>query len=191
MDINNELGEASIIGVRVTSNGADPSVVLASSGPSDALTAATTVNSGSLTNLDSVTTNVLGTVSASDLVGVSVFHLHGSQATNNVINPGGADPGGAARTSLAEDLALNTGIINPGTAGTLTAAEQATLGPANSTINGLGVNFDGGVVNGPGIDVVVFEIAANGFADADGFLVNRIDGTSPILLLTAGRPVQV
>ena len=184
VDINNDLGESSLIGVRVTSNGADPSVVLASTGPGDSLTAATSSNSGLLTNLESVTTNVLGTVAASDLIGVSVFHLHGAQNSNNVLSPGATDPGGAARTSLMEDLALNTGIINPGTTGTLTAAQQAALGPTNSVTNGLGVNFDGGLRNGPGIDLVVFEIAPNGFADVDAFLVNRVDGIEGSLRVT-------
>lgn len=190
VDILGDLGEANIIGVQVATSGgstADPSVVIASSGTvSDGLTGASMSNTG---NLTSVTTIERGTIDAADLVGVDLFHFSSDGSdTRTVATPNG-DPGVGNRASLVEDLALNTGLINPGgnSPGTLTPAQQAALGPNSSSSNGLGVNFDGGLINGPGIDLVVFEIATQGLEEPpDAFMVNRVDGVQGSLLVTPG-----
>jgi hypothetical protein len=151
------------------------------------LTNVSTQVNGNRRDLTSISTLERGTINAADFVGVDVFHWHAASNTNSAYSPGATDPGAGNRASLMEDLSLNTGLINPGALGganTLSAAQQASLGPANNTINGLGVTFEGGLLNGPGIDLVVFEIAPTS-AEVDSFYVNRIDGIVGSLLIEA------
>jgi len=143
------------------------------------LLSASTADSGGLTNLTGVTTTERGFVDQSQFVGVDVIHWVSSQTNANAANIGAADPGFGNRATLMEDFALNTGLINPGDQGALTPSQQAQVGPSATGINGLGVQFVGGLVNGPGIDVVVAEIDDGAGGDlGDAFIVSRLDGVA-------------
>lgn len=153
-------------------------------GMPDTLMDATTEVNGNQTSLTSVRTLHRGTIAAEDLVGTDVFHWHAASSGNTVLSR--TDPGQGNRATLIDgDLILNTGMINPGDSDTLTPAQQATLGPDNSSINGLGVMFEGqGLHNGPGFDLIVAELANPG--EEDHFRVNRIDGVEGDLIVGPG-----
>jgi len=143
------------------------------------LISASTTDSAGLTNLTGVTTTERGFVGSANFVGVDVIHWAGSGTTSNAANIGGADPGNGNRATVMEDLALNTGLINPGDEGPLTVPEQALVGPNSGAVLGLGLTFIGGLVNGPGVDLVVFEIDSAASGDrGDGFVVSRLDGVA-------------
>ena len=107
----------------------------------DSITGVATALESGLTNVVSVTTLHRGTVAVEDMVPVDVFHWHAQSSGNSAVSP--SDPGAGNRATVIDgDVALNTGLINPGDSGTLTVAQQATLGPNNSSINGLGETFE-------------------------------------------------
>ncbi|MDF1751216.1 MAG: PKD domain-containing protein [Verrucomicrobiales bacterium] len=167
------------------------------SGPGTGITAVTTSDDANgVTNLETISTE-RGDFNASDLVGVDVFHWHNETNSTNTVTANDAtngiyDPGVGNRAGMVEDLGLNTGLINPGDPGELSAADQLLLGPDNSTINGLGVKFEnGGIVVGEGIDIIVFDLAAGADdaakkAASDSFRINRIDGTVGSYQVTGG-----
>ncbi|MCA9247314.1 MAG: hypothetical protein KDA42_09375 [Planctomycetales bacterium] len=154
------------------------------------LISATTTNFSGQQWLTSVTVNrnepTPSTFSGNSLIDVDVNHWHSTDSGSNALAVGGVDPGAGNRASLIDgDRAVNTGLVNPGEQPALSIAQQATVGPANSTLNGLGVTFaGGGLVNYPGDDVVVFVYSQTGIPD--GFLVSRVDGTLGSLMIASG-----
>ncbi|HUT35974.1 MAG TPA: PEP-CTERM sorting domain-containing protein [Planctomycetota bacterium] len=178
LDVLSDLGVSSLVGVRISSTNADPSVVVA--GPSTVLLPPlmiTTQQVGTSVNLDSVSLyrDELGhvTVPAADLIGVDLVHFKSTTNQGNLYFPTGASaPGAGNRASLIEDLALNTGVINPG-AGTGLTVDPIMNSPDQSGTNtqGMGVLFSTPVLNGPGPDVILFEID-DGAPDA--FVVSPI-----------------
>lgn len=178
----------SATGVFIQGADIDPTFVagLTPSAATGLLQVQTSVTAG-VNNLDAVLVNRGSgpeAFLASELVKPNVFHWHAPSNGNTALSVGGVDPGvGNRADALMGDNGLNTGMINPGGTGTLTAAQQATLGPNNNTINGLGVTFDGGLLNGEGIDLIVFEYGDTGARDP--FRVNRIDGIVGDLLIAS------
>ena len=155
-----------------------------------ALISVTTANIGGLQVLTSVTVDrgqpLPSTFTGNSLVDIDVNHWHSTDAGSNALSVGGTDPGVGNRATLIDgDLAVNTGMVNPGEQAALSVAQQATVGPANSTLNGLGVTFGGGgLVNNPGDDVIVFVYSQEG--NPDGFIVSRVDGVLGSTAITSG-----
>ncbi|MFP4058254.1 MAG: LamG-like jellyroll fold domain-containing protein [Candidatus Brocadiia bacterium] len=93
----------------------------------------------------------VATIPAADLIGVEVTHYRTDQDAVVVIPPGASEPSPWSRAALLEDLALNTGLANPGQGGGL-GTDPAPSDP------GVGLQFLETVFNGPGVDVVIFEV---------------------------------
>lgn len=140
---------------------------------------ASKVASGGVEELLSVTVQrngILKTYKTPELIGISVTQFQGgAQADTNGHLACGKDLP-QDRLSLLSDNKLNTGIINPG--GSRSPLTESPL----SDIPGLLVTFNSPVVNGPGPDVVFFELQS---------LTNPIDGdafhVSPIYFTEKSR----
>lgn len=125
---------------------------------------ATESTSGGVEELLSVTVQrggVLNTFEVHKLIGVSITHFKGG--VNVDTNGHLACEKELPRDSLSllSDNKLNTGVINPGG-----SSSPLTQSPQSNT-PGLAVQFDKPVINGPGPDVVFFELQS---------LTNPIDG---------------
>jgi len=91
---------------------------------------------------------------AEDLIGIEVLHFAGSESNRNVAWMG-EFPSRPAET-LERDFALNTGLLNPGGR---TAEERNRPVPDDfRTRPGIAFRFRQPVINGPGPDVVLFEL---------------------------------
>jgi hypothetical protein len=120
--------------------------------------------SGSVEELLSVTVQrdgVLSTFDVYELIGVSISHFKGGANldTNGHLACEKELPRNVL--SLLSDNKLNTGIINPGG-----SSSPPTQSPQSNTL-GMAVQFNKPVINGPGPDVVFFELQS---------LTNPIDG---------------
>ncbi len=106
-----------------------------------------------------------------ELIGVELIHFHAVANSSNVVDAIGSDLSGtgiADRLSVVEnDSLLNSGVINPGGAKTALVQDpilengdtiaEATAGSGQST-PGMAFRFRQPVVNGPGPDLVLFEM---------------------------------
>jgi len=150
------------------------------------LLGAATSTSGGREVLDSVTVERgVGreVIPGSDLIGIDVIHFNGA-TTSALAVPGSETsvPTGTRAALLDGDLALNSGLINPGRAaysGTWGCTVDPVLRLAGGTgpdgAEGMGFVFDEPVVNGPGIDVILFELDNGGTLDSgDGFWLSPL-----------------
>ncbi|HUT35975.1 MAG TPA: LamG-like jellyroll fold domain-containing protein [Planctomycetota bacterium] len=131
----------------------------------ESLESITTDFSGGLRNLTSATLlrGALGreTIPAADLIPVDIVHLNTSDQAALLNAVGGGVPAAGSRATWLNDAALGTGICNVG-AGTGLSRDPV------STDRGLGITFRQAVINGPGPDVIIFELDNN---DPDPFVV--------------------
>lgn len=108
--------------------------------------------------------------SANDLIPIELtsFNAANDPGPYSHIISGGSVP--ARRASLLEDLALNTGIINPG--GSLTPLS----GPFDPEATpGFRIRFARPVTNGPGPDIVLFELQNPSYPpEGDAFHVSPL-----------------
>lgn len=113
---------------------------------------------GTVAELQSVTVQRGGRVRTfpiSDLIGVKVIHFRAGENNANVAVPVGYD--GDRLAGLESDSLLHTGVLNPG--GSIEPLLDAPiLAPGKDSTPGLAVRFQTAVVNGPGPDVVFFEL---------------------------------
>lgn len=119
--------------------------------------------------LESVTVQRGGRVlsyRADALIGVNVFYFRGGLNRNNLVSPV-AEPwtaerqtGADARRALLEsDRLLTSGIINPGGSRSPPSSEPRLAATADDeTMPGIAVRFTRPVVNGPGPDVIFFDL---------------------------------
>lgn len=111
---------------------------------------------------------------ADDLIGLTVERFERGSRHHVAVAAGGED---ARRGTLEDDDLLHTGLINA------TYSPQ----PGGSAGQGLAVRFDRGVVNGPGPDVVLFEIRSKVYpATGDPFHVIPLDGGMALTPCTVG-----
>jgi hypothetical protein len=126
---------------------------------------------------------VQGSIDLSSMVPVgSVFHytpIESSQTTTRTIaSPRSATaiPAGSRHTLLDGDAILNTGLASVGIGPGIPAGLLPASLPA-----GLGVTFASAIVNKPGYDIVVFDLANSSIGqDADSFYVSGIVGGNSI-----------
>jgi hypothetical protein len=160
-----------------------------------------TENVGIYTDLLNVTVSGVGTEGPdSGLIGVSVFgyaptHASGKNAGTSptALSPDKTigDFSEANLPSLLADSHLNTGLLNPGGTGGLSAGAQPVESTSNGT-NGLGVTFDTPIENVAGAGVVVFDFAqAAGISSADPFVVNALSGGAGFSSHVVGIPVTI
>ena len=90
------------------------------------------------------------------LIGARITHFKSSSNRNVVVSADAPAPDGPRRLGLLADLKLTTGVINPGGAARPLVSDPVLDGP--EATEGMAVAFDPPVVNGPGDDLVVFEI---------------------------------
>jgi hypothetical protein len=100
------------------------------------------------------------------------YHSIPENGTANVVTifgtPDNPPPEGSDRLALISDAALNTGIFNP-----------STTGP------GLTLAFDTPLINGPGTDVVVFELTI-GSETPDPFTLSQTSGAGTAKSVASG-----
>ena len=138
--------------------------------------------SGKATELTGVTLDRGGsryTYPASALIGVTLTHFKAGSARNNAASdPGEPVPAPGSRATLIEDMMLSTGIINPGGSTSPLASDPVIdpVTPANSSA-GMALRFAQPVINGPGDDMVFFELQG-GTVNGDTFHVSPLDGLS-------------
>lgn len=125
---------------------------------------------GGVDELQSVTVQRGGethTYSVEDLIGIDVVHFKAGANASNLTSPDRirrpqVPPAGAAlrREVLDRDRQLTTGLLNPGGAREPLLVDPVMNEPEGKPLNtpGLGVRFLRPVVNGPGPDVVLFDL---------------------------------
>ena len=91
------------------------------------------------------------TVQATDLLPATIVHYNTDQMAALIDATGGGAPGAPNRKTWLSDLALDTGIANVGTGAGLTR-DPIFSDP------GMGITFSLPLVNGPGPDVLFFEL---------------------------------
>lgn len=94
-------------------------------------------------------------------------------ATNTVTvfgTPDTTPPEGLARLSLLSDAALNTGIFNP-----------------RGMLPGITLTFERPLINGPGEDIVLFELTVGVGQTPDPVTIRRADGTGPARNVNSGQ----
>ncbi|MFT5123320.1 MAG: hypothetical protein ACI97B_001953 [Verrucomicrobiales bacterium] len=137
-------------------------------------------NTGKATALTSVTLDRGAkrlTYPVENLIGVTLTHFKAQAAKNNAASdPTQALPVPGSRAELIEDNLLSTGIINPGGGSTPLITDPVIdhATPGNST-PGMAFIFDEAVINGPGDDLVFFELHTGG-ANGDTFHVSPLTG---------------
>lgn len=121
--------------------------------------------------------NEMRTYPVEDLIAVDLLHFRATENRFNVIVSPNDRRVDRAFTLTDDDL-LNTGVLNPGGAAEPLMTDPV-LGddmiPAEETTPGMAVRFERPVINGPGPDVVLFEI--NSVVDApngDAFHVSPL-----------------
>ena len=97
--------------------------------------------------------------SVADLIGVRVSHFHGGRNRSNIVVASGYQ--GEIASVLESDSLLQTGMINPG--GAIKPLRKdpvfaSTDDGKNEPTPGMAIRFRRPVVNGPGPDVVFFEL---------------------------------
>jgi hypothetical protein len=141
-------------------------------------------NVGNKSNLETVEVGDgrRGVLTEAELTGIDVVHFNRGGDGSHLLTPdlvtgSPGTPGTNDRAKLLdEDVALNTGIVNPGGSGGLAADVSYT----GSTV-GMAVDFESPVTNGLGVDVVLFEIFLHGSGqNPDPFTVSALgkDGDS-------------
>ncbi|MEQ8635387.1 hypothetical protein [Gimesia maris] len=99
-----------------------------------------------------------------DLIGIELTHYKGRSflTRNDGIDPGtDGNPGTLRRHLLDDDRCLLTGVVNPGgSTSPLTAAPvmHEEEDPAHPNTPGMAIRFREPVVNGPGPDIVLFDL---------------------------------
>lgn len=90
----------------------------------------------------------------SELIGITLTQFRAGSNANNITTPAGTSaPTTNQRAALLDsDTDLNTGIINPG------GQSSPLTSDPTATTPGMAIQFDTPVVNGPGPDVVFFEL---------------------------------
>lgn len=94
-------------------------------------------------------------------------------ATNTVTvfgTPDTSPPEGVDRLSLISDAALNTGIFNP-----------------RAALPGITLTFERPLINGPGEDLVLFELTVGVGQTPDPVTIRRADGTGPARNVNSGQ----
>lgn len=124
-----------------------------------------------LTSLTLDTPSGRQTFPASDLVNVQLAHFKSTNRNAVFVPDGESAPAAGSRATLAEDWALNSGIINAGYGTGLSADPIMNNPDQGNNTPGLGVYFTRPIANLPGPDVVVFEID---FDAPDPFVVSPI-----------------
>jgi len=156
-DLGADFGLSSLIGVQIQTAAGDPVAVVAGGTATPALNGVeslTTTNNGGRMDLTGVTVarnGVVTSYAAAELINVDVVHFNTSNNSVLIVPDGQSPPATGSRAALLEDFALNTGLINPG-AGTGLSADPTPATP------GLGVAMLQPMINGEGIDVLVFEV---------------------------------
>jgi hypothetical protein len=112
-----------------------------------------------------------------DLIGVQVVHYVADKNVRSVATL--RDSGPLVRDLLESDYSLATGVINPGGAVESLTKNPVLQGDSDSKDSeltpGIGVRFQRPVVNGPGPDVVLFELHSKvNLPGGDGFHVSPI-----------------
>ena len=140
--------------------------------------------SGNAVDLTSVTvdhgpTGWTLTYPVEQLIGITLTHFKANASSTNIAAvPGTGAPATGSRAALLDgDNRLSTGLINPGRAAAALTTDPVIdhAVPANST-PGFAIVFDRPVLNGPGDDVVFFELH-NAAPDAgDSFHVSPLSG---------------
>jgi len=136
---------------------------------------------GGVENLMSVTVQRDGkplTYHAPSLIGVDPTYFRGGDQTdrNGHLTAGGELP--ARRTDVLRDNSLVTGLINPGGSPqplTSDPVMNVPEDPQHRNAPGLAIRFARPVINGPGPDVVLFEMqTVTNPADGDAFHVSPL-----------------
>jgi hypothetical protein len=112
------------------------------------------------------------------LIGVEVTHFRGGSNTHHLSAALGEDiaEGFNRKGTIDSDSLLHTGMLNPGGSRQVLTHDPVLKGNAETdTTPGMAIRFRKPVVNGPGPDVVFFELqsVANP-ADGDGFHVSPL-----------------
>jgi hypothetical protein len=127
-------------------------------------------------------------VPVNDLIGVKVIHFRAGANNANVAVPIGYD--GDRLSALESDALLNTGVLNPGGASTPLREAPVLAGTADpdELTPGLAIRFRDAVVNGPGPDVVFFELqTVVNPPEGDAFHVSPLTFRGGLHSLTVSR----
>jgi hypothetical protein len=124
-----------------------------------------------------------------ELIGVELVHFRSNASCYNIVTTPGFS--GDWTETIDSDSALNTGIINPGGAREPLTGSPVLAAPgipAEQTTPGMAIRFRQPVVNGPGPDVVFFEL--NSVVDApdgDPFHVSPLEFAPGLRSLTVRK----
>lgn len=147
-----------------------------------------TTDDGFAAELQSVTVQRAGrlqTFPASDLIGVKVIHFRAGANNANVAVPFGYD--GDRLEGLESDSLLHTGVLNPGGSVEPLSDDPVVAGDVELT-PGMAIQFREPVVNGPGPDVVFFELqTVVNPSEGDAFHVSPLKFTDGLRSLTVRR----
>jgi hypothetical protein len=123
-----------------------------------AITGVNVSTASGLTHLVSITLDDGHSVqrTGQELIGIEAFHYisSASSATTNPSLLSTTDPTGNGEALLDNDDVLNTGFFNIASGSGIAVGES----PVQNSTLGLGINFLSPVINGPGYDIVLFDL---------------------------------